>query len=84
MQYVTSAIYCIFFHPLAKYPGPFLAKFSGLPSFYHTYKGNRHVWLWQCHELYGESLSQFLVLSPNASPMNGKIVVESDLHNISQ
>ncbi|KAF2704363.1 benzoate 4-monooxygenase cytochrome P450 [Pleomassaria siparia CBS 279.74] len=53
VYYAASAIYCIFFHPLSKYPGPFIAKFSQLPSFYHTYRGNRHVWLWQCHEIYG-------------------------------
>ncbi|KAF2820122.1 cytochrome P450 [Ophiobolus disseminans] len=54
VYYVANAIYCIFFHKLSTYPGPFFAKFSGLPSFYHTYRGNRHVWLWQCHEIYGD------------------------------
>lgn len=43
----------MFFHPLAKYPGPFLAKFSVWPSYYHTTAGNRQIWIWQCHQTYG-------------------------------
>lgn len=46
-------MYCLYFHPLAKYPGPFWAKFSIWPSYYHTIMGNRHIWIWQCHEIYG-------------------------------
>lgn len=46
-------IYCLTLHPLAKYPGPFWAKFSVWPSYYHTFRGDRHIWIWQCHQLYG-------------------------------
>lgn len=52
-QYATSALHCLFFHPLSKYPGPILARFSGWPSFWHTIKGDRHIWLWQLHQVYG-------------------------------
>lgn len=38
---------------MAKYPGPFFAKFSAWPAFYHTLGGDRHIWIWQCHQLYG-------------------------------
>lgn len=40
-------------HPLAKYPGPLLSKISVWPSYYHTIKGDRHIWIWQCHQIYG-------------------------------
>ena len=55
-QYVVAAIYNLKFHPLAKHPGPFWAKISGWPAYYHTLQGNRHIWMWQCQELYGKSL----------------------------
>ncbi|KAF4448425.1 hypothetical protein F53441_8148 [Fusarium austroafricanum] len=47
------AIYYAFFHPLAKYPGPFLAKFTGLYAAYHAWIGDLHIDMWRCHERYG-------------------------------
>ena len=47
------AIYRIYFHPLAEYPGPFLAKLTDLHSTYHAWKGDRHLEFWRCHEIYG-------------------------------
>ena len=47
------AVYRIHFHPLAKYPGPLLAKFTDLHSTYHAWKGDRHLEFWRCHEKYG-------------------------------
>lgn len=47
------AIYRIYFHPLAKYPGPLLAKLTDLYSTYHAWKGDRHLEFWRCHEKYG-------------------------------
>jgi hypothetical protein len=49
-------IYDVFFHPLASCPGPFFAKFSKLPNFYHAIKGDRHIWIWQNHQIYGKCL----------------------------
>ncbi|MCJ1345570.1 hypothetical protein MMC31_003777, partial [Peltigera leucophlebia] len=51
--FLGSAIYSLYFGPLAKYPGPFFAKISSWPNFYHTLGGDRHIWLWQCHQFYG-------------------------------
>lgn len=51
---ITSSIYFLFFHPLSSLPGPFLCRISTLPSFYHACKGDRHVWIWQNHQVYGE------------------------------
>lgn len=46
-------IYRIYFHPLAKYPGPILAKLTDLYQTYHAWKGDRHLEFWRCHEKYG-------------------------------
>ncbi|KAE9377269.1 cytochrome P450 [Stipitochalara longipes BDJ] len=46
-------IYRIYFHPLAKYPGPLLAKITDFYSVYHAWKGDRHIEFYLCHEKYG-------------------------------
>ncbi|KAF1961447.1 benzoate 4-monooxygenase cytochrome P450 [Byssothecium circinans] len=58
---IARAIYDAFFHPLANCPGPFAAKISKIPSFYHAVKGDRHIWIWQNHQIYGEKVR----LAPN-------------------
>lgn len=50
---VSTVIYRVYFHPLAKYPGPFLAKISSFPSFWHGVKQDRHLWLYSLQEEYG-------------------------------
>jgi len=50
----AKIIYNLFFHPLAGHPGPFLARISPWPNFYHAVKGDRHIWLWQNFQIYGE------------------------------
>ncbi|KAF1963425.1 cytochrome P450 [Byssothecium circinans] len=52
---ISSTIYHLFFHPLSSTPGPFLCRISTLPSFYHACKGDRHVWIWQNHQKYGDT-----------------------------
>ncbi|KAI1396630.1 hypothetical protein F4819DRAFT_121422 [Hypoxylon fuscum] len=46
--------YNLFLHPLANVPGPFWARASGIPSWYHAYTGKRHLWLWQLFQIYGD------------------------------
>ncbi|KAK6849803.1 hypothetical protein PG995_013636 [Apiospora arundinis] len=41
---LASAAYNILLHPLRHVPGPFFARESGLPSWYHAYRGDRHIW----------------------------------------
>ncbi|KUJ20673.1 cytochrome P450 [Mollisia scopiformis] len=49
----TLVIYRVFFHPLAKYPGPFIAKVTDLYSVYHAWKADRHIDFQRCHQKYG-------------------------------
>jgi len=50
---VTTAIYRLFFHPLASFPGPFWARLTIIPSWWHTRTGDRHVWLYSLQQKYG-------------------------------
>jgi cytochrome P450 len=52
-QLAYFCIQRIYFHPLSKYPGPFLAKVTDLYAAYHAWKGDIHVDMWRCHERYG-------------------------------
>ncbi len=49
-----------FFHPLSKYPGPFLAKFSSVYHGYYAWRGDVHLQIWKDHQKYGE-LSPYLL-----------------------
>ncbi|KAF1971016.1 benzoate 4-monooxygenase cytochrome P450, partial [Bimuria novae-zelandiae CBS 107.79] len=51
---IVATIHNLFFHPLSSAPGPFLARISSLPSFYHACKGDRHLWIWQNFQIYGD------------------------------
>jgi len=51
---VLTTIYNLWFHPLAKYPGPFFSRISGIPSFYYACKGDRHIWAWRQFQIYGD------------------------------
>ncbi|KIW96687.1 uncharacterized protein Z519_02078 [Cladophialophora bantiana CBS 173.52] len=50
---LSLIIYRVRFHPLAKYPGPFLAKVTSWYDFYFLVKGDRHIEIWRQHEIYG-------------------------------
>lgn len=56
-QIPTIIIYRLTVHPLAKCPGPLLAKITNLYAVYHAYVGDLHLDMLRCHELYGK-LSQ--------------------------
>lgn len=50
---VGKAAHLVFFHPLAKYPGPWIARFSNAYAAYHGWKGDIHLDMWRCHQKYG-------------------------------
>jgi hypothetical protein len=54
-------IYRLYLHPLAKYPGTFLAKVTDWYNIYHCYIGDRHLEFARIHEKYG----QFVRYGPN-------------------
>ncbi|KIY00707.1 uncharacterized protein Z520_03372 [Fonsecaea multimorphosa CBS 102226] len=51
---VYVAVYRLFFHPLAQYPGPFLAKLTTWYSAYHNYINDVHIDILRCHAEYGD------------------------------
>ncbi|MCJ1250608.1 hypothetical protein MMC30_007836 [Trapelia coarctata] len=53
--YIISFVtYRLTIHPLAKYPGPLLARITNLYAVYHAYIGDLHLDMLKCHEIYGE------------------------------
>ncbi|KAI1654855.1 cytochrome P450 monooxygenase-like protein [Daldinia decipiens] len=54
LLFLIKAFYNLFFHPLAHIPGPFWSRISSFPSWYHACRGDRHVWLWQLFQIYGD------------------------------
>ena len=57
---LTIIIYRIWFHPLAKHPGPFLAKFTDWYSVYHCAIGDRHIDFYKLHCKYGKPMLNHL------------------------
>ncbi|KAK3689303.1 cytochrome P450-like protein [Podospora appendiculata] len=73
LLYTTClVIYRLFFHPLAKYPGPFLAKLSDAYMLYHAWKGDRHLEFWRMHEKYGK----FVRFGPNSLSINSNTALK--------
>jgi cytochrome P450 len=56
IRFLYNFVYNVFLHPYAKYPGPFLAKFTDLYAGYHAWKGDIHLDMWRCHQLYGDKV----------------------------
>ncbi|KAI1927821.1 hypothetical protein LOZ39_003991 [Ophidiomyces ophidiicola] len=51
---LCTVVYRVWFHPLAKYPGPFWAKVTDAYGSYHAWKGDLHLDMWKCHLKYGD------------------------------
>jgi hypothetical protein len=55
-------VYRIWFHPLAKFPGPVLAKVTNLYGGYYAWRGDLHLDMMRCHEKYGWKQSSYAVV----------------------
>ncbi|KAI0457249.1 cytochrome P450 [Xylaria acuta] len=65
--YIFSvAFYRLFLHPYRKYPGPVLARLTGLPVLYHAWRGDFHHYVYRLHNQYGEKVRY----SPNKLSIN--------------
>ncbi|KAI1762706.1 cytochrome P450 [Hypoxylon sp. FL1150] len=53
---VGNVIYNLYYHPLAHVPGPFLGRVTGIPSWYHAMRRDRHLWLCQLFQIYGHRI----------------------------
>ncbi|KAL3471778.1 cytochrome P450 [Aspergillus californicus] len=49
----SYCIYYVYLHPYAKYPGPFISKFTIARTAYYSWKGDIHLDSWRCHQIYG-------------------------------
>ncbi|KAK8121820.1 hypothetical protein PG984_010490 [Apiospora sp. TS-2023a] len=63
---IVRLVYLAFFHPLAKYPGPFLSRFTNARASYYAWRGEIHIDVWRCHEKYGD----FVRYGPNQLYVN--------------
>ncbi|KAI9154917.1 Cytochrome P450 monooxygenase AKT7 [Paramyrothecium foliicola] len=53
---IASVVYNLYFHPLSHIPGPRVCAASEIPSYVHALRGDRHIWLWQLFETYGNKV----------------------------
>ena len=57
---ISTTVYRLYFHPLAKFPGPFWARISTIPAWWHSKNQDRHLWLLSLQEQYGRQNSVML------------------------
>ncbi|MCJ1385613.1 hypothetical protein MMC17_008736 [Xylographa soralifera] len=63
---LSTVIYRLTFHPLARFPGPFLGKITDWYSVYQISKGDRHLDFFKLHQIHG-SIVRF---GPNRLAVN--------------
>ncbi|KAK1754460.1 cytochrome P450 [Echria macrotheca] len=54
VYFTWRIIYLLYFHPLAKFPGPFWAKVTSVYGSYYAWKGDTHLDMMRVHEKYGD------------------------------
>lgn len=81
-QIVGVGIYRVYFHPLSKYPGPHLAKFTTLYGAYHGYKGDWSATLFDLHQKHGDYVRwnpHFLIIN-TAQAFEGMLTFTKPSH----
>ena len=72
--YITyTVVYLLFFHPLAKYPGPLLARLTPWWDVYHAYRGDKHLIFHRLHTQYGD----FVRYGPNTLSINNPAALKA-------
>lgn len=51
--WILLVVYRVFFHPLARYPGPFVNKFSPVPAIIYLLRGRMGMEVKLLHDKYG-------------------------------
>lgn len=74
VKVILTGFYRLIFHPLAKFPGPWVAKVTDLYAAYHAYKGDLHLVMQKSHQTYGNTVR----FGPNRLLFN----TETGLHDI--
>jgi hypothetical protein len=72
-QILTIIIYRLTFHPLARYPGPPLARITDIYLTYYAYRGSRHLAYQRAHEQYGPIVR----IGPNSLSINTATALKS-------
>lgn len=60
-QAASYVIYQVYFHPLARFSGPFTCKISGTRAIYYGAKGDSHVDILLCHQKYSNYVIQITI-----------------------
>ena len=63
---ISIAVYRLYLHPLAKYPGPLSGRITQAYDVYHAYRGSKHINFLHLHEKYGTVVRY----SPNSLSIN--------------
>lgn len=64
--FAAHVVYQLYFHPLAKYPGPLLGRLTQWYDVYHAYVGDKHILFYHLHKKYGTVVR----FSPNSLSIN--------------
>lgn len=72
---MLGIIYRVYFHPLAKYPGPFLAKITNFYGAYYNGIGDLHIQVEKGFKKYGPVIRQ----GPNKLMFQSETALMSEL-----
>ena len=72
LSLLLVVLYRLYLHPLARYPGPFLAKITDGYQLYHAWCGDIHLDGWRLHEIYGDIVRY----GPNSVSINNNTALQ--------